>query len=61
MITKKEANEISSLFNRILVDKMMIASAFEKDDQEDVRFWMTRHNETALELQEKFKIDVVMY
>ena len=61
MITKKEANEISSLFNRILVDKMMIASAFEKDDQEDVRFWMTRHNETALELQEKFKIEVVMY
>lgn len=61
MITKKEANEISSLFNRILVDKMMIASAFEKDDQEDVRFWMDRHNETALELHEKFKIDVVMY
>ena len=61
MITKKEATEISSLFNRILVNKLMIASAFEKDDQEDVRFWMNKHNETALELSDKFKINVVMY
>jgi hypothetical protein len=61
MITNKDAKEISSLFNRILVDKMMIASAFEKDDQEDVRFWMDKHNETALELHAKFKIEVVMY
>jgi hypothetical protein len=61
MITKKESKEISELFNRILVDKLMITSAFEKDNQEDVRFWMNKHNETALELNEKFKIDVVMY
>lgn len=61
MVTKKEAKQISELFNRILVDKLMIASAFEKDNQEDVRFWMNKHNEAAMELYEQFKIDVVMY
>lgn len=61
MITKKEAKAISTLFNSVIVSRMMVEDSLQKKDSKEVNFWMMAHDKDADHLINNFGINVTKY